>query len=76
MLKRIVSVRGDEELPSFAMALDSLGNRGEVPSVFDYRFAQVTDPDGMYLWALRLWEYFTIFVGHHDPNDAMKTPPS
>lgn len=66
--RRFLSVRADEEMPAFAVVLEGSENRGEVPSVFDYRFTQIIDVEGMHLWALRLWQYFTIFVAHHAPN--------
>jgi hypothetical protein len=67
--RNILSVRGNENLPGIAAALENAESLGVMPNVFDYRFARIDEVEGMYLWALRLWEYFTIFVGHHAPEN-------
>jgi len=61
-------IPADEPLPELYAALNGRPSLGRYPAVFDYCYAQFEDADGVYLWAINLWDRLLVLVRHPDPE--------
>ncbi len=53
--------------PETFHALNDATNLGQYPGVFDYRYKQFPDVEGMYYMAMLFWDAFMILIAFHSP---------
>jgi hypothetical protein len=66
---RFIDISGPWERPSEYLSLiNDVTSFGDYPGVFDYRYVQLPEVDGMYYWALLLWDRIIVQFVFHDPD--------
>lgn len=63
---------GENPPPEFALLADE-PERGQYPGVFDYKFRDFPDWNGLQLWAMLFWDSLIVLIWFQDPRDSISS---